>query len=147
MVFLLLGLVSLGNLSGRVVDAVLRPPPERSYIWCIQSPFDNREVHVLYLDGGSVGVRVTLVNGREAHLFRFNGFRPQEVEIEGFASDTVFQRVPGDKVFLLVEGEAPRVIEAESVLETEILEAYAAMAKPLSDADVFILELLKREEG
>ena len=48
--------------------------------------------------------------------------------------------MPGDQVFLLVEGEAPRVIEAESVLEAEILEAYAALSKPLADADVFILE-------
>jgi hypothetical protein len=126
---------------------VLKPPEGRKIVWCIQSPYDQNDIYRTYSDGGSKGVRITLVDGTEATLFRFNGLVLEDFVIEGFTKGHVSRKIRGDEVVLISEERKNIIVKRKSRLHAEILEAYKDYFKENNgtEIDEFILEILEAE--
>jgi hypothetical protein len=131
---------------------VLKAPEGRKHIWCFQSPFDNKVQYYHYFDGGSSGIRVTLVSGKEGQLFRFHGLRSHRIEgTEDFPDIESFSRTAGKNVELLYDDERI-IVRPGSRLAEELLEAYEvhvnkwrADARIDRDIESFVLEPLFSE--
>ncbi len=113
---------------------VLKPPPGREYVWCLQSPFDREIKAVVVLDGGSRYARITLVSGEEAFIYRSKSSVGEssvlESSVEGFP-DIHSYTAPSKRtgaVVLLVEDigllSVGTVVEPDSELAEELRIAY-----------------------
>lgn len=125
--------------SGLALEVnVLRPAPERHYVWCLQSPFDNKNQRGKATSSPASFARITLVCGTEAYVFRFARTpadpAPTVIKssVEGFPdipyTDLEFVREAEDKVYLLDETlcrDSAKLIAPSSRLADELRLAYA----------------------
>lgn len=141
---------------------VLRPAPDRQYIWCLQSPFDNRDLRGNAVSSPTSFARITLVGGTEAYVVRFARKSSDPVKtksnVEGFPDITyaVFDlfREAQNEVYLLDDAlnhDGAKLIEPNSRLADELRLAYAEWKSgtavgrfPDGDYFSFILEPLLR---
>ena len=130
---------------------VLKPPPGRIHIWCIQSPFDSEVMHSLVLGPGGSGFRITMISGEEGYLMRYYDIEVKEhKQIEDFPVVREFNRVLKSQT-KLKQGNKEIIVEKNSSLAKEILEAFYIWKSNLREeldkdaVEYFVLEPLMAE--